>query len=119
MTHVVAVAALAVLAAGLSACVTEVRSEERAELTALLQRQIQHCHDVPHELVKDKTATLYIRLKRDGSLEAPPDVLSRPAKSRLAQLAIRAVNRCAPFKIPPEFADSYAIWKDLHVEFTM
>jgi colicin import membrane protein len=61
-----------------------------------------------------------VKLNQDGSLAADPAVMN-PSSDALfrtvADSATRATRRCAPLKIPAQFAPYYQDWKDLVVNF--
>ncbi len=60
-------------------------------------------------------------LNPDGSLQGEPQLISEPtdAISRaLAESAIRAIKRAAPYRIQPQFANKYQDWRDWNSKFT-
>jgi colicin import membrane protein len=61
-------------------------------------------------------ATLEVRLNPDGSL-AQAKVLSQRPNSTAVQAALRAVGDCAPFRVPAEFANRYADWQVMIIQF--
>ena len=92
-------------------------------LKALLQDQIRNNYlEVPGS--KNDAVTipvLQIRLNRDGSLAAEPRLLRvgpKPIDRAVAEAALRAVRRSAPFRIPAQYAAFYEDWKELNPEFT-
>jgi colicin import membrane protein len=92
-------------------------------LKALLQDQIRNNYlEVPGS--KNDAVTipvLQIRLNRDGSLAAEPRLLRvgpKPIDRAVAEAALRAVRRSAPFRIPAQYAPFYEDWKELNPEFT-
>jgi hypothetical protein len=60
-----------------------------------------------------------IRLNRDGTLDGPPQVVSRPAEDPsykvAATSAVRAVTLSQPFTMLGQ--ESYDDWKDIEIEF--
>ncbi|MFJ7837638.1 cell envelope integrity protein TolA, partial [Methylobacterium sp. NPDC097213] len=63
---------------------------------------------------------LDIRLNADGSLTSEPRVMrsgSNAVDQSIAQAALRAVRRCAPYKIPAQYAPYYNDWKAINAEF--
>jgi hypothetical protein len=64
-----------------------------------------------------------LRLKPDGSIAAPPEVLSnsgitttnQPYVSQMSEAAVRAIRRCAPYKLPAELYTGG--WEDLVFNF--
>lgn len=60
-------------------------------------------------------------LNPDGSLQGQPQLISEPtdAISRaLAESAIRAIKRAAPYRIQAQFASKYQDWRDWNSKFT-
>jgi colicin import membrane protein len=60
-------------------------------------------------------------LNPDGSLQGEPQLISEPtdAISRaLAESAIRAIKRAAPYRIQAQFASKYQDWRDWNSKFT-
>jgi len=95
------------------------RTGNTASLQASLRRQIGYCwrgiEDLPKEDQID--VEIAVELKLDGTLSSPAELISprsRPVgRSGLAvDLALRAVRKCEPYKLPPE---SYEEWKDIVV----
>ena len=94
------------------------------ELTAseldALRRQIRRCWNPPVGAagVATLTARVNFTLNQDGSLSSSPTLLNAspdPTFIALADSAVRAVNRCAPYSLPFE---KYESWKDVTVNFT-
>jgi hypothetical protein len=60
-----------------------------------------------------------IRLKRDGSLEGPPEIVSPPSDEPNYKMAaasvVRAVTLSQPFTMLGQ--ESYDSWKDVEIEF--
>ncbi|MGO4571404.1 cell envelope integrity protein TolA [Microvirga sp. 2TAF3] len=104
------------LALSLSACVTG-GTGQRAELVMVLHSQVQRCYVLPQKARGEEPATVEVHLKADGTLAQPPKVLNQPANSLVAQAALRALEQCAPFNIPAEFAARYPQWKVLRITF--
>lgn len=70
--------------------------------------------------VRGLAATVHIRFKPDGSLAGQPEIVnssSDPAFPMLAESALRAVTKCAPFSFLP--AEKYDVWKDIEVSFDL
>ena len=56
----------------------------------------------------------------DGSLAAEPTLLNSGADSgfrSMAESAMRAIKRCAPFRIPAQYAPFYGDWRDWSITF--
>lgn len=113
MRSVAVVSPLAALVLGLTG--VPGRAEERAGVTALFVPQIQRCYAAPLGDTGGTPAKIEVHLFPDGSLSRSPKVLrgSRPA----ARAAVRAIERCAPFKIPPGLDLDYGTWKVMRITF--
>jgi colicin import membrane protein len=96
----------------------------RDALQGLLRDQIQRCYTAPVG-ASDGNATppvLDIRLNPDGSLSGNPTVMQAGSSSTdraIADAALRAIRRCAPYRVPAQFAPFYADWKILNVQFDL
>ncbi|MBF9234825.1 cell envelope integrity protein TolA [Microvirga sp. BT350] len=97
---------------------------QRDSLIGILTEQIRKCYTVPvsASIGNPTLPYLEIRLNPDGSLSADPAVLRAGPSSTdraIADAALRAVRRCAPYRLPAQFAPFYADWKTLNVEFDL
>jgi colicin import membrane protein len=98
---------------------------QRDALIGLLQEQLHRCWVVPvalQSVPKPPVPSVRIQLNQDGSLAAEPAVLNRspePLFGVAADSATRAARRCAPLRIPAQFAPYYQDWKDLVVNFNL
>jgi colicin import membrane protein len=98
---------------------------QRDALIGLLQEQLHRCWVVPvalQSVPKPPVPSVRIQLNQDGSLAAEPAVLNRspePLFGVAADSATRAARRCAPLRIPAQFAPYYQDWKDLQVNFNL
>ncbi|MPR10141.1 hypothetical protein [Microvirga tunisiensis] len=95
---------------------------DKLELITVLQAQIEKCHALSSDLVNYDGArpVISIKLNQDGTLRAEPSVVNSSSDKEfhiLAANAITAVKRCAPLQIPARFADAYAQWREMHVQF--
>ena len=96
----------------------------RDALQGLLRDQIQRCYTAPVG-ASDGNATppvLDIRLNPDGSLSGNPTVMQAGSSSTdraIADAALRAIRRCAPYRVPAQFAPFDADWKILNVQFDL
>lgn len=95
------------------------RSGNTATLQAAVRRQIGYCWNGVDDLPKEDQidVVISIQLARDGSLSAPAELVmprSRPVgRSGIpVDLALRAVRKCAPYKLPE---DDYDQWKSINV----
>jgi colicin import membrane protein len=94
----------------------------RDGLIGLLQDQMRQCYTVPISASGGEVTppVLDIRLSADGSLAAQPSIASSGNSSTdraVADAALRAVRRCAPYKIPASYAPYFNDWKHLNVGF--
>jgi colicin import membrane protein len=97
---------------------------QRDALMGLLREQIERCYQAPISASAGTVIApvLDIRLNQDGTLSAEPAVLRAGASSTdraVADAALRAVRRCAPFRVPAQFAPYYSDWKTLNVQFDL
>jgi len=93
----------------------------RDALVGLLQQQIERCYSAPPGAAQGVVLpVLDIRLNPDGSLSTEPRLMRGGASSvdqSIAQAALRAVRRCAPYRIPATYAPYYNDWKAINAEF--
>lgn len=96
---------------------------QRDQLIGLLSEQLHRCWQVPiaaQSADKPPVPTVRVKLNQDGSLAAEPVVMNSsgdPLFRSVADSATRATRRCAPLKIPAQFAPFYNDWRDLVVNF--
>ncbi|SOR27041.1 membrane anchored protein in TolA-TolQ-TolR complex [Methylorubrum extorquens] len=93
----------------------------RGALVGMLQQQIERCYSAPPGATQGVVLPMLdIRLNPDGSLTTEPRVMragNNSVDQSIAQAALRAVRRCAPFKIPAQYAPYYNDWKAINAEF--
>jgi hypothetical protein len=95
------------------------RKGNTASLAASLNRQISVCWQGVDDLPKEDqiVVTLNVSLARDGSVIGDPELIS-PTSRPMGRAglpvdhALRAVRKCAPYKLP---AQDYDYWKDIQV----
>jgi colicin import membrane protein len=97
---------------------------QRDALMGLLREQIERCYQAPISASTGRVVqpVIDIRLNPDGTLSGDPRILRAGAGSTdraVADAAVRAVRRCAPFRVPAQFAPYYGDWKVLNVEFEL
>ena len=97
---------------------------QRDQLVGLLSEQLHRCWQVPiaaQTADKPPVPSVRVKLNQDGSLAAEPVVMKFGAtglfRTVAGQAPPRATHRCAPLKIPPQFAPFYQDWRDLVVNF--
>ena len=94
-------------------------SPEAQALLELTASQARRCYRAPRvsSAGRQIITRLLIRMNPDGSLNGLPELISqdgvhpgnRNFAPRMAEAAILAVMRCAPYRIPPGFADGELI----------
>jgi colicin import membrane protein len=94
----------------------------RSQLIGILRDQIEKCYSPPIGVSSGEASVpqLDIRLNVDGSLAGEPRIVRGGSSSldrAVADAAVRAARRCAPFKIPTQFAPYFNDWRLLNVEF--
>jgi colicin import membrane protein len=95
----------------------------RGQLIGIIQDQLMKCWNVPIALANARGAVVpqvRMKLAADGSLLAPPGVVnssSDPLFAVSASSALTATRRCAPLRIPAQFAAYYDDWRDVIVNF--
>ncbi|RUU10952.1 hypothetical protein EOD10_19705 [Mesorhizobium sp. M7A.T.Ca.TU.009.01.3.2] len=82
-----------------------------------LMKAIQHCWNMPantHSL-----ARVQVSLNKDGSLAGPPKILGpvTTPPDKVAESAVRAIARCAPFPRLTSYAAHYDMWRDVILTF--
>jgi colicin import membrane protein len=115
MNSLVSTSILVLLAAGLSACVSE--RNTRADLIPIFMDQFRNCYILPRQASGGEVPVLEVRLNLDGSLAQEPKVVRGNPASLNAEAALKAVKRCAPFHIPASITHRHAQWKVMQVAF--
>ncbi|PRD52898.1 TonB C-terminal domain-containing protein [Phyllobacterium myrsinacearum] len=105
-----------------------VRAEDRklvdsrfAAVVKELRASVQACWNKP-DMNKDDTSvvTVIIRLAKDGTIIGKPEIQSRSkdkAFGLLAESAVRAVTRCAPYSAVVKNPDFYEYLKVIYMSF--
>ena len=95
----------------------------RGQLIGIIQDQLMKCWNVPIALANARSAVvpqIRMKLAADGSLVGQPGVVnssSDPLFAVAASSALTATRRCAPLRIPAQFAAYYDDWRDVVVNF--
>ncbi|RZK89169.1 MAG: cell envelope integrity protein TolA, partial [Methylobacterium sp.] len=93
----------------------------RDALVGMLQQQIERCYVAPPGATQGVVLPMLdIRLNPDGTLTSEPRIMRGGANAvdrSIAEAAQRAVRRCAPYKIPTQYAPYYNDWKAINAEF--
>jgi hypothetical protein len=94
---------------------------QRDALGSLFKEQLAQCWSIPVGLnTGDYKPEIVIHLDENGGLVGEPRVVnvgSDSASRALADSALRAIRRCAPFRIPASFNPFYSEWRDWHITF--
>lgn len=96
---------------------------QRDQIAGLIREQLVRCWQPPiavQSASRPPTAQVRLGLKQDGSLAGEPSLMNSsadPLFRPVADSALRATRRCAPLRIPAQFAPFYQDWKDLVVDF--
>jgi outer membrane biosynthesis protein TonB len=102
-----------------------VDAQAMAGLVALIASKVKPCYTVPAggSDTQSIVSRVHLRLKRDGSIAAPPEVVgnagvtavNQPYVRQMNEAAVRAIQRCAAYDLP---ADLYTGgWEDLIFTF--
>lgn len=88
-------------------------ADNSATWGALFQSQVDRCWKAPYGGIESQNpkAVIYLKLKRDGSVEGTPVPEEQPAtpyQRVYMESAIRAIMECQPYKLPVAF---YEEWK--------
>lgn len=87
-------------------------------LGGIVREQLAQCWSPPPGANPQVKPIVRMSLNPDGSLRAMPTLVnssSDPAFRSVADSALRAVRRCAPFRIPERFQPFYADWQEWNV----
>ncbi len=82
-----------------------------------LMKAVQVCWNMPANTTS--IARVQISLNKDGSLAGPPKILGpvTPPPDKVAETAVRAITRCAPFPGLIPYAAHYDLWRDVVLTF--
>ncbi|MFC7051744.1 cell envelope integrity protein TolA [Hansschlegelia quercus] len=92
---------------------------QRTGIDNAVREQVMQCWNPPVGAASDGSLAVRVQftLNADGSLSGGPTVTnssSNPAFRAAAGAATRAVQRCAPLKLPPE---AYDYWRQVNINF--
>jgi colicin import membrane protein len=93
-------------------------------LGGILKEQIGRCYTQPAGAVAGSATipVLDVKLNLDGTLADEPRILKAGATTidrAIADAALRAIRRCAPYKIPASFTPYYNSWKHWNMHFDL
>lgn len=105
----------ALLLSGSGSSATEITVQRN--IGDYLMKAIQACWNVPAHT--KRVARVEISLNKDGSLASPPKIVGPVTSPRdeVAEAAIRAITRCAPFPGLASYAAHYDLWRDVVLTF--
>jgi outer membrane biosynthesis protein TonB len=102
-----------------------VDAQAMAGLVALIASKVKPCYTVPAggSDTQSIVSRVHLRLKRDGSIAAPPEVVgnagvtpvNQPYVRQMNEAAVRAIQRCAAYDLPAELYTGG--WEDLIFTF--
>nr|WP_027316487.1 cell envelope integrity protein TolA [Microvirga flocculans] len=93
-------------------------------LRGIIDEQIKRCYSAPPGAVAGSATIPLIDVKfnLDGTLADEPRVLKAGPSAidrAIADAAVRAIRRCAPYKIPASFSPFYNSWKHWNMYFEL
>jgi outer membrane biosynthesis protein TonB len=96
-------------------------ADNSASWGAMFQQQVERCWKKPVGGVESQNqeAAFSIRLKRDGTLEAPPIPEGTPATPYLRvyqESALRAIIECQPYNLPAAWFDQWKFFAPVFTE---
>lgn len=90
-----------------------------------IKRQVKPCYTIPAggTDVTSIISKIRLRLKKDGSISIAPELMgnsgvtpaNQPYLRQMNEAAMRALQRCAPYKLPPDLYEGG--WEDLAFNF--
>lgn len=91
-------------------------------LVSAIQKQVSPCYEVPNGIpIRDGLQIdIEVLLTRQGQLKVPPKLLnprSDRSYNELADAAIKAIETCVPYKLPPQSYDGDYGWSALILHF--
>jgi outer membrane biosynthesis protein TonB len=96
-------------------------ADNSATWGAMFQQQVERCWKKPYGGIESQNpeAAFSIRLKRDGTLEAPPVPEGAPATPYLRvyqESALRAIIECQPYNLPAAYFDEWKFFAPVFTE---
>jgi membrane protein involved in colicin uptake len=94
-------------------------ARDRARATSIIREGVQRCYSVPSDAA-GRAVKVRMQLNPDGSLAGKPAVLGRltdNGQRLLAQAAVRAIVRCAPYVMPDDLRGSPYLWTGQTLHF--
>jgi outer membrane biosynthesis protein TonB len=96
-------------------------ADNSATWGAMFQSQVERCWKKPYGGIESQNpqAVFDIKLKRDGTLEAPPLPVGSPATPYLRvyqESALRAIIECQPYNLPAAYFDEWKYFEPVFGE---
>jgi outer membrane biosynthesis protein TonB len=96
-------------------------ADNSATWGAMFQSQVERCWKKPYGGLESQNpqAVFDIKLKRDGTLEAPPVPVGTPATPYLRvyqESALRAIIECQPYNLPAAWFDEWKYFEPVFAE---
>jgi outer membrane biosynthesis protein TonB len=96
-------------------------ADNSATWGAMFQSQVEKCWKKPYGGLESQNpqAVFDIKLKRDGTLEAPPLPVGTPATPYLRvyqESALRAIIECQPYNLPAAYFDEWKYFEPVFAE---
>ena len=91
---------------------------DREQLMGMIKEQMERCWSVTATSVPAVKPTVRLQLGPNGAIIAQPVLTNSsgdPSFNAVAESGMRAIRQCAPYRIPPKFADKYSDWKTITV----
>lgn len=103
----------------------EVDAQAMAALVGQIREQVRPCYSIPSGGIDNQSIVtrLRLRMRPDGSIAATPEILqqlgvtpsNQPYARQMGEAAMRAIQRCAPLRLPPELYKGG--WDDFVLRF--
>jgi outer membrane biosynthesis protein TonB len=96
-------------------------ADNSATWGSMFQSQVERCWKKPYGGLESQNpqAVFDIKLKRDGTLEAPPVPVGTPATPYLRvyqESALRAIIECQPYNLPAAYFDEWKYFEPVFAE---
>jgi hypothetical protein len=98
-------------------------AQRDATLDAWFVKAYLRCWNPPTDLPQGEKYAAQVRVihNSDGSISSPPVLVNPPSDPEwrpFADSAVRAVTKCSPLQVPPQFAARFDQWKKLSLHFS-
>lgn len=92
---------------------------DREALMGLIKEQMEKCWSITGTQSPSVKPMVRLQLSPTGTIIANPVLVNTSGDGAFAAIAesgMRAIRQCAPYRIPPRFADKYDDWKTITVK---